>query len=454
MKNIFLSLCIIIALSSCNNNVKPDYALFSGTIQNTTAKELSVFGNGFTKKISIHEDGSFADTLKIEKSGYYSSRIEKEFIHMFLSKGDMLTVNIDMKDIENSFSFTGSAADVNNYLLEKKRLKEKLTGDILAFYTLDEKKYVEKNDSIFIGLNTLLSNAKLSSDFQSIEEKNNYYDKLLNLEQYVKYHGMAIKDTSYRVPENFLNEVENTDFTLEEDYVNSASYRMLILAHYMSEFKKTFEITNDYTLALKEVLKDVPKGIIKNNLLEHTSSFILGPNESLKEAYDYFMENSTNDKDKESFTEKYDNFKTLAKGSPSPGFNYENYNGGTTTLADLKGKFVYIDVWATWCAPCKKEIPFLIEMEKEFHGKNIAFVSISVDKKKDHEVWRNMIKEKGLKGIQLFADNDRSSQFYKDYKITGIPRFILIDTEGNIISADELRPSNPKLIEKLNSLLN
>ena len=140
------------------------------------------------------------------------------------------------------------------------------------------------------------------------------------------------------------------------------------------------------------------------------------------------------------------------KGTPSPKFtNYENYNGGTTSLDDLKGKFVYIDVWATWCGPCKVEIPYLKEVEKEFHDKNIAFVSISVDKLGAYEAWKKMIAEKEMGGIQLFAGTD--SKFAEDYQIDGIPRFILIDDKGNIVNPDAPRPSNPKLKEVLDDLL-
>ncbi len=144
----------------------------------------------------------------------------------------------------------------------------------------------------------------------------------------------------------------------------------------------------------------------------------------------------------------------LPAGTPSPAFQeYENHAGGTTSLSDLKGKYVYVDVWATWCGPCKVEIPFLKEVEKEYHDKNIAFVSISIDEAKDHEKWIAMVNEKELSGIQLFADNDWNSKFVKEYFINGIPRFILIDPDGNVVTPDAPRPSNPKLRELLNGLL-
>jgi thiol-disulfide isomerase/thioredoxin len=138
----------------------------------------------------------------------------------------------------------------------------------------------------------------------------------------------------------------------------------------------------------------------------------------------------------------------------APAFDYENFAGGKTKLADLKGKYVYIDVWATWCGPCRAEIPFLKKAEEQFHGKNIEFVSISVDVAKDHEKWKTFVKDKQLGGTQLFADNNWNSDFIKAFSINSIPRFILIDPNGNVIDADSARPSSPQLIEKLEKLLN
>ena len=140
-------------------------------------------------------------------------------------------------------------------------------------------------------------------------------------------------------------------------------------------------------------------------------------------------------------------------GKASPQFDYENFKGGKTKLADLKGKYVYIDLWATWCAPCRAEIPFLQKVEEKYHGKNIEFVSISIDKEKDHEKWKKFVTDKNLGGVQLFADKDWESEFVVNYGVTGIPRFILIDPQGNIVSSDANRPSSPDLQNQLDALL-
>ena len=145
--------------------------------------------------------------------------------------------------------------------------------------------------------------------------------------------------------------------------------------------------------------------------------------------------------------------KALAKGTQSPEFtDYMNYAGGKSSLKDFRGSYVYIDVWATWCGPCKYEIPFLTKVEEQYHGKNIKFISLSIDNLKDEAKWRAMIKDKKMGGIQLLADKDYESQFVQDYFIYGIPRFILIDPAGKIINYDAPRPSEEKLKTILDGL--
>ncbi|MFO7618036.1 MAG: TlpA disulfide reductase family protein [Bacteroidales bacterium] len=145
--------------------------------------------------------------------------------------------------------------------------------------------------------------------------------------------------------------------------------------------------------------------------------------------------------------EKYQPMEGMLEGSPAPEVTLEDVRGNPVSLAELRGTFIYIDFWATWCAPCIKEIPFLQEVEKAYHGKNIRFVSLSFDKEADREKWRNYVKDNDLTGIQLLAGQEAHDLLSKTFNIDLIPRFILLDPQGRVVSANAPRPSSPGLIE-------
>ena len=139
--------------------------------------------------------------------------------------------------------------------------------------------------------------------------------------------------------------------------------------------------------------------------------------------------------------------------SQSPSFECTNYTGGKTKLEDLKGKYVYIDVWATWCGPCRGEIPFLQKIEEKYKGKNITFVSLSIDAEKDFEKWKTFVKDKSLGGVQLFGEKAGILNFITTFGINTIPRFILIDPAGKVVDSDAARPSEARLETLFDSLL-
>jgi len=213
----------------------------------------------------------------------------------------------------------------------------------------------------------------------------------------------------------------------------------------------------DFKQKISEINSELSSFLEKNKNIDSTlykveKEYVLGLEQ---EMLGYYA------KQKERDTARAKEFESFI-GKPSPQFvNYENYAGGTTSLNDLKGKYVYVDIWATWCGPCIAEIPYLKKTENEYHGKNIEFVSISVDNGRGYkektvaaskEGWKNMIAEEGMSGIQLFADNAWESDFIKGYRIQSIPRFVLIDPNGNVLDADAPRPSSPRLKILFNSL--
>lgn len=131
------------------------------------------------------------------------------------------------------------------------------------------------------------------------------------------------------------------------------------------------------------------------------------------------------------------------KGEQAIDFTYPDAEGKMHSLSDYKGKVVVVDVWATWCGPCKGELPHLKTLEKEMEGTDVVFIGVSVDKEKDLEKWKKFIVDEQLPGVQLFAGG--WSKITQDYKITGIPRFMVFGKDGSIVESNAPRPSNPAL---------
>ncbi|MCK0131636.1 TlpA family protein disulfide reductase [Flavobacteriaceae bacterium F08102] len=264
----------------------------------------------------------------------------------------------------------------------------------------------------------------------------------------------------------FLNGkvTENTDLSNEELFKKSAAYRNWIDRHINSLRRSKYGTESsplgyfgEDLVKIDVVNREISNAYIKEYLnYTLTSKFIKGAKDenTINDVYAKFMANATNSQFKKEVKGLYDNYKAMAPNSPAPHFSYQDVNGKTVSLTDLRGKYVYIDVWATWCGPCKAEIPFLKKVEKKFHGKDIHFVSLSVDKMKDKQKWSTYVKENNLKGVQVMADKDFSSDFVKKFNINAIPRFILIDPKGRIVDHDAKRPSNPALTTQLESLLN
>ena len=132
-------------------------------------------------------------------------------------------------------------------------------------------------------------------------------------------------------------------------------------------------------------------------------------------------------------------------------FQFQDMAGDMVSLNDFRGKYVYIDVWASWCGPCQWEIPYWQKLEKQFHKRKIVFVSISMDGKV--EDWKRTVKDRKLDGIQLYHGGD--SHFFNEFGVTYIPRFILLDKQGRIVDAYMTNPSEDatqKTLKKLKGI--
>ena len=458
MKKIYLFLAAIVIIS-CQSEPKIDYAIVSGKITNADSEKVTIYKQPtrtLAKEILLTENGSFNDTIKIDKESLYAMYQGRNATNLYLSAGDNVTINYDAKEQKTTLKIEGKGAEYANYLVEKSKKSSDLIGEGTDIYTKEEAEYKKTFEEIKQVQEDLLFNyVGLSDNFIGKEKRNINYQYLGNLNKYENYHSYYAKKKEFKTSEGFLTELDNLDYSNEDDFLFSSSYNGLVTSNYSKKVEDLIEKDSllDYSVTMLNVSSKIENETIKNTLLYNASRFAITYTDDLETFYSAFMKGSTDEKNNEEITKSYTALKAVSKGNESPKFtDYENNAGGTTSLNDLKGKYVYIDVWATWCGPCIAEIPSLKKVEKQYHDKNIEFVSISIDKKEDHEKWKKMIVDKELGGMQLFADSDWKSKFIEDYLIKGIPRFILIDPAGKIVNSNAPRPSSEKLISLFEEL--
>ncbi len=140
--------------------------------------------------------------------------------------------------------------------------------------------------------------------------------------------------------------------------------------------------------------------------------------------------------------------RSTIKGTPFPAAaKLVTPDGKEASFAQFRGKVVYVDMWASWCVPCIREVPHLKQLEKDFEGKNIAFVSISIDA--NEQAWKQKMKQLDLHGNQ-FINSDNS--LGKALNVNAIPRFLIYGADGNLIDNNAPRPSDTRIKAMLEKL--
>lgn len=460
-KIIFSIVLLTVLLFGCKQQTSPDYIILFGNVTNMKSNKLIISDiDGVTKDtIKIHQDGSFKDTLHL-KEGEYTLNFDRNGISMYLKAGNEISLSFNAEDIINTLLFSGNGFEISKYIFEKEKKQMELKGEHDVFYALNEASFVAKLEEIKLASEKLLNTTEnIPEDFKVNERRNIQYNYLNELYPYEYAHKAITKQLDFKVSKDFLSGLDTLDFDIEDDFLFLNSYRSMVFTHYALKINKLQKSDSlRFEAAFFRTCRGIQNETIRNGCLFGFGKRLISKKGNLDSIYQSFMAASTNSAHKNEMTKMYNTFHNslirLAKGQVSPKFfNYKNHVGGTSSLEDLKGKYVYIDIWATWCGPCKKEIPFLKEVEKSYHNKNIEFVSISIDQIKDYEKWKKMVIGEDLGGIQLFADDAWNSKFIKDYSITGIPRFILLDPQGNILDSNAPRPSDEKLIALFDELV-
>ena len=455
MKNIIQLSIIFATLFSCGQKENP-YVLFSGNIKNTNETIIKMINNGrtFQKEVAIDASGNFKDTLFIDGPGSYFYQIGKSYSNVFLKNGYDLTVNIDADDFYKSTKYTGKGSDVNNYHVAKSTLISKLVGDAKTFFLVPVDDFLAKIKSNKEALMALLEESGLSEEDKALQAKIIEHNYLLTRNNYDKFNHYHTKQHPV-LPADYYDPIKQMDMDDEAAFDNDQSYRNLITVNWRLNSKEVLAKDPNMSVIsqVENQIKDIKSTKIKDHIVSMLFNQMSLKNKNYETDYPKIMAMLTADKMKERLTTRYKSVHDTQPDMPAPDFNYENHSGGTTALNDLKGKILYVEVWATWCGPCIKEMPALTQLIKDFKGKDIEFVSISIDSKNAYEKWRKMVPEKNVGGTQLLADKGLKSDFMKAFSVGLIPRSILLDEEGKIITHRAPRPSAENTKHYLDSLL-
>lgn len=133
----------------------------------------------------------------------------------------------------------------------------------------------------------------------------------------------------------------------------------------------------------------------------------------------------------------------LLPGQPAPAFTLRDANGQPVSLGDFRGKVVYLDFWASWCRPCMAEVPAGVELKKQFVGRDVVFLYISIDRRADD--WRKALAMQPLTGpssVHLLNQEAWPKSAGETYQATAIPSYWLIGCDGRIKRAHAPRSSS------------
>lgn len=441
MKRVILALLLLLTLS-VSGAAKQEYSQIRGNFVKEGADKIFLYHMADGKlqeyaSTGLGKDGSFGFLLIPEKEGFYYLGTERENFRIYLKKGEMLDVNI----AGNAFSFTGKKGRENECVENWYKLTENLDLKARKFMLV-----ASNYEDFFPEFEKTLPKAQ--EFIAGINTGNAAFDRLMKYSAGMDLEDMALtfiytprsKHPSGDMYPAFYttiisgNKFDNPDL-LENPwglgYVGRYfMYKMLhVDKEKMSEERreKDIQLISDPVVRGEYVLS-----IARFKTYEQYEGFAARNGQYL-----------ATDSQKKRFHEIGRPMKSMAAGAAAVNFTYPDVNGKNVSLSDFKGKVVVVDVWATWCGPCKAEIPYFKKLEEEMEGKEVVFLGVSVDKEKDKNKWIDFVKQEKLGGVQVCSGGWQG--ITEDYKITGIPRFMVFDKQGNIVSIDAPRPSSPEL---------
>jgi thiol-disulfide isomerase/thioredoxin len=421
-------------------------------------KEIQIICDGRTQKMQVNKDDkSFSGALKISEPQFVEIKAgNPKGQYYYLLPNETLKITIDkptlpesitiidnkkirqVQEIFDSYFVSLREQGVNTSARDWQQLLFLNPEPINAAENVLKQK-MAANNAMLAGIPNFKRDANL---FMNSFRKYSSIDQMSLAEidsSLLEIKAAKLKKTSINIP--FLKEYL-TDLT------NAYSARTLEKYGIEIDFLKQRHTAQ--FLAAEAINEHIEDSFVKSMLFSEKINLELATNGLKNEAFvNYLIENS-NQGVKDFYKERLEQLqanKTPDLNSPRKrafDFLLHDSTGKEYRLDDFKGKMVFVDFWASWCAPCKAQIPHQKELEKKYAGKDLIFMSVSLDKSK--EAWLKAVGEEDLHGYVLHAEGDFKNPLPRAYDVDAIPRYMLIDAEGNIISDNMIKPQNKKEI--------
>lgn len=259
--------------------------------------------------------------------------------------------------------------------------------------------------------------------------KNNaYYQELL---QRINPNDELGTDQMYSLPQTFIENKLTTD-RLDQD---QTAYTL----DYINNVEKYITNENVRHKLLSELGMIVFNSSYSGQVFEMDKFWPAFKKAAPKRTIDYFQP-------------IYDSRMATKAGQPCPDVSFSDPQGNPHKLSEYFGKVLYIDIWATWCGPCCAEIPH-IEKHVAHYKDNpkIQFISISIDSNK--QAWHNKLEKDKPEWLQFLCNKQEYELISKQWGITGIPRFVIINADGTINNSEAFRPSAPDFRERIDKII-
>lgn len=383
--------------------------------------------------------------------------INSIFYSLKLEKGDSLFVNtrnISVNESQNAeypiFNITNSAktwSEINlDYILYNENIRTKAIK-------IDEE---EKFGSTIFDLEKMYFNSiKILDSLKYSNRISNEFYLTNKINQKLKFATSKLREAKNQ---NTELDIDSLNIKLnDEELLNNETYlsflKTLILYEYFRKDKRVkFSVQFDFVNEQETFLSESGKQILLD-------SYLKGIYFTEKAKFDEYLTKFNNVNDNQEFKNKWLSLVTKQKANRDK-LNASNRTIGILTnlvndnqltfeevLSNYKGKVVLVDFWASWCAPCRKEMPHLKDLKSKFSENKLKVIEISIDK--DFSAWVRASKLEKISNEKdsYIIGNWEKSSLYKNYGIKTIPRYLLFGKDGKIIDENAPRPSQMELTE-------